>query len=95
MAQDETLCFHIVEEFDTKDLPNESNIHAWNSINNKFYPKERASKTRLWKKFEKIELYDVTTESEEWITELELLKGYLRKLGLIIDDVELSNLPVI
>ena len=59
---------------------------------------EGASKTRIQKEFAKSELYDATREPEDWITELELLRGDLRKLRVIIDDVEmptqiLSNLP--
>ena len=45
----------------------------------------------------KSELDDVTRDQEDCITELELLRGNLRKLGVIIDDVKmithiLSNL---
>ena len=46
------------------------------------------SKTRLRNKRAKSQLYDVTREPEECITELELLRGNLRKLIVIIDDVE-------
>ena len=57
-----------------------------------------ASKTRLRNKFAKSELYDVTREPEDWITELKLLRVNLRELRVIINDVEmmihiLSNLP--
>ena len=57
-----------------------------------------AFKKILCKKFAKSELYDVTRDAEDWISELELLRGDLRKLGVIIDDAKmmtriLSNLP--
>ena len=57
-----------------------------------------ATKTRLCKKFTEIKLYDVIRDTEDQITELELFRGDLQKLGLIIDDVEMmthlmSNLP--
>ena len=57
-----------------------------------------ASKTRILKKFAKTDLYNVTSDPERWIAELELLKGDLRKLGVLIYDMEmmthiLSNLP--
>ena len=57
-----------------------------------------ASKTRLRKKFVKIELDHVTKHPEDWIVELELLRGVLQKMGVIIYDVKvlshiLSNLP--
>ena len=48
-----------------------------------------ASKTRLRQKFVKIESDDVTRESEYWFTRLELLRGDLQKLGVIICDVAL------
>ena len=56
------------------------------------------SKTNLHNKFAKIELDDVTRDPEDWIAKLELFRGDLRKLGVIIDNVEmmthiLSNLP--
>ena len=39
----------------------------------------------------KSELDDVTRDQEDCITELELLRGNLRKLGVIIDDVEIMT----
>ena len=67
-------------------------------LNKKFHPMTGASNTRLRKKFAKCKLDDVTRDPEEWIYELELLRGDLWKLGVIIDDVKmmthiLSNLP--
>ena len=61
-------------------------------LNNKFQPMAGASKTRLWKKFANCELDDVTWDPEDWITELELLRGNLRKLGFIIDDVQTNSI---
>ena len=57
-----------------------------------------ASKKRLCKKFLKSELYDVTRDEEDGITELDILIGNLWKLGFIIEHVQmvtliLSNLP--
>ena len=57
-----------------------------------------ASKTRLRKKISISNLDVVTRDPKDWITVIELLRGNLRKLGVIIDDVEmmthtLSNLP--
>ena len=57
-----------------------------------------ASKTILSNKFAISKLDDVTRDPEDWITVIELLRGTLRKLGVINDNVEimthiLSNLP--
>ena len=43
-----------------------------------------ASKTRLRNKFAKCELDDVTWDSEEWITEQELLRGHLQNWELLL-----------
>ena len=56
------------------------------------------SKTILQKQFAECKLDGVTRDPEYWITEIELLRIYLQKLGVIIDDVEmmthiLSNIP--
>ena len=59
--------------------------------NKKFQPIPGAFKTRVSMKCAKSELDDVTGDPEEWITELETLKGYLIKLGVPIDDVEKST----
>ena len=45
-----------------------------------------ASKTILCKKSAKCELDAVTKKIKEWNTELKLLRGYLQKLDLHIDD---------
>ena len=46
-----------------------------------------ASNTIPRKKFSKNKLYDVTKDPEYLITELELLRGVLQKLGVNIDNV--------
>ena len=42
---------------------------------------------RLCKKLSKSKLDDVTKDSEDWITDLEILIGNLHKLGVIIDGM--------
>ena len=70
----------------------------WKKVSRKFEPNTEASKTRLRKKFAKFKLYDITRNPEEWVTELDLLRGDLQKLYVHIDNSEimthiLSNLP--
>ena len=98
LAQDDTVCFKIVEKLATKELPNGCALRAWERLNKKFQSMTGAFKKILCKKIAKSELYDVTRDAEDWISELELLRGDLRKLGVIIDDAKmmtriLSNLP--
>ena len=45
------------------------------------------SNKRLCNKPSKIELDDVTRDPQDWINELESLRGDLWKLGVIINDV--------
>ena len=71
---------------------------VWIKLSRKFDPKTGSSQTILRKKFVKIELDYVTRDFEDWITEIELLRGDSQKLGVIIDDIEmmthiLSDLP--
>ena len=56
------------------------------------------SNTIICKKFTKCELEVVARNPEEWLTELELLRGYLQKCDVHLDDSKnmthiLSNLP--
>ena len=50
-----------------------------------------ASKTRLHNIFAKLDCYNFTMDPEDWIDELELLRGKLQKLGSIIDNVEMMT----
>ena len=98
LAQYDTVCFQIIEKSVTGELPNGCNLRASEGLNKKFQPMIGASKTIIRRKSAKSVLYDVTRDPEEWISKLELLRGDLRKLGFIIDDVEMvtqipSNLP--
>ena len=73
-------------------------IQAWMKISRIFETTTGAFKTRPFRKFSKSKLYYITRNPEEWITELKLLKEYLRKLEVHIDNSEimthiLSNLP--
>ena len=50
-----------------------------------------AFKKRLWKKFAKCDLDDVTRDPEDCITQLELLRGDLQRMEVNIDDVEMMT----
>ena len=90
--------FPYFQEFVTKDLPNGSTLYKWERLNEEFLPETGSSKTRIWNESAKRKLFYVTRDTEDWITELELFIGDFRKLGVIIDDVEMMthimyNLP--
>ena len=61
-------------------------------------PTTRDSKKLLWKKFSKYGLDNVTRYPKDWIAELEILRKYLQKIYLHIDNTKTtmniwSNLP--
>ena len=60
----------------------------WTKLSRKFDPTTGTSRTRLHKKFAKCKIDDITINLEEWITELELLRGDLQKLDVHIDNSE-------
>ena len=92
MTQNEIVCFSIVEEWTTKDLPDVSALRVWERLKKKFQPMTGASKTILCKKCAKSKFNDVTRDPEDWIIEIELFRGNLGKLGVIIDYVEMMTL---
>ena len=55
-------------------------------LSRKIDPTTGASKTILQKKFAKCEFDDVTRNPKQWITKLKLIRGYLEKLDVHIDD---------
>ena len=82
--QDDTVYFQIVEESATKELPNGCALRKWENFNKKFQPMTGVSKTIIQKKFAKCDLDDVTWDPEDWITELELLRGNLKNWELLL-----------
>ena len=63
----------------------------WTKLSGKFEPTTGDSKTRLLKKLAKYELNDITRNPKEWITDIELLRVYLQKLDIHIDDSEMMT----
>ena len=92
------VCFQIVEEAKTQANKYGDTRLAWIKLSRKFDPTTGYFKKILRNKISKCKLDDVTRNPEEWITQLELLRGDLRKLDVKIDGSEmmthiLSNLP--
>ena len=73
------MCFQTVEELVNKDSPNGSALVAW----------DRSIQENILQGICKSELDDVSRDPEYWITELELLRGDLQKMEVIIDDLEI------
>ena len=98
ILQEYTICFQITEESKTKENKYGDTRQEWIKISRKIDPTTEVSKTRIRKKLSKSDLDDVTRDPEDWITKLELLRGSLKKMVVIVYCVEMmthimSNLP--
>ena len=60
-------------------------------LSRNFDPTTGASKTIIRKKFYECELDYVTRKPGEWITEIKILRGDLRKLYVYIDESEIMT----
>ena len=69
------ICFHIIEESNTRYNKYRDTRLAWTNISRKIDPATGVSKTRLHNKFSKYKLHNVTRNPKECINELELLIG--------------------
>ena len=79
LAQEDSVFFQIIEESKKKANKYGDARLAWTKHSRKFEPTTGDSNTGLCKKFTKCKLDDVTRNPEEWITELELIRGDLQK----------------
>ena len=98
ISQEETVFLKTTEEEKYYKWPNRYAIKAWDKISIKFDATTGYYKTRIFNKYTKRKILNVTRDPEYWITELELLRGELRKLNVNIYDTEMtthisSNLP--
>ena len=84
ILQEYTICFQITEESKTKENKYGDTRQEWIKISRKIDPTTDVSKTRIRKKLLKSDLDDVTRDPEDWITKLELLRGSLKKLVVIV-----------
>ena len=80
LSQKDTVCFQVIEEVRTKCIKYENTIQLWIKSSGKFEATTGNSKTRPRGKFSKWELYEVTGNPKEWITDMELLIGDLKNL---------------
>ena len=83
--------FQIIEEEKKKPKKHGNARQAWIKLSRNFYPTTWDSKKRLHQKFAKCEIDDVTTNPEEWITSIELLRGGLQKLDAQTSDSEMMT----
>ena len=91
LAQEDTVCFHIIEEAKTKANKYGDARQAWMKLSRNFDPNTGSSNTRLRRKFYKCKLDCVTRNPKEWITNNKPLRGDIRNLNVHIDNSEMMT----
>ena len=76
LIQEETVCFQIIEDKTKANNYGDARL-SWTKISGNFEPTPGPPKPDYKRKFFKYKIDDVTSNPEEWITELELLRGDL------------------
>ena len=92
--------FGVVVGAKTSELPTGDASLAWKKLNDKYQPKTKMSATQLLKRFQECSLKDTSTDPDEWIQELNLIRSLLEatKSGEKISDDRLlihimANMP--
>ena len=98
MHQEDRVCFQIFQEATAETHKYGDARKAWVELSRKFDPAIMASKKILCNKSKKGGIDNITREPKECITQLELLRRYLQKMNVHINNTEimahiLSNLP--
>jgi hypothetical protein len=86
LACESDICFNLVDEAQTSDLPEGDARLAWNNLVNKYEPKSSMAKVYLKKEFAKCNLGDSSKDPNDWITELEVLRQRLKCQGEEINN---------
>jgi gag-polypeptide of LTR copia-type len=98
MACEDNVCFDLVENSRTKELPDGDARLAWVELSAKFEPSTTMSLIALKREFTLCCLVDSGSDPDIWIRELERIRRRLVSLGHLIHDVDLTihilnNLP--
>ena len=98
MACDDDVCFDLVENSRTEELPDGDSTLTWVELRAKFEPSTTMSLIALKKEFTLCCLTDSSLEPDIWIRELERIRRRLASLGHLISEVDLTihilnNLP--
>ena len=85
------VCFQTAEEVKTKPNNYGNEKQERMKLSRTFETTKRASKKKTCNKFSKHYLDDVTSNPEEWITNIKLLRRYPQKPGVQIYESEIMN----
>ena len=92
------ICFGIIDNCKTAELPDGDAQIAWKSLNEKFEPKTKANLIKTKREFTECVLKEATTDPDVWIKNLEFLRRSLETMGYFMSDMDfmihiLQNLP--
>jgi len=98
MACEDDVCFDLIDNARTEELPDGDARLAWVELRAKFEPSTTMSLIELKREFTLCCLTDSSSDPDIWIRELERIRRRLVSLGHLISDVDLTihilnNLP--
>ena len=90
--------FDLVDKAVTADLPECDANLAWKKLKERFDPQDAADKVRFKEEITNSKLSDWKENPEDWITQLEIKRTKVKRMGHIISDEDfmihvLKNLP--
>ena len=86
LAMTDDVSFGLVDESTTSECPDGDAFLAWSKLQQKFESKTSASRVKLMNQFTNNKLKKLSKDPDEWISELELTRTRLKKMGTDIDE---------
>ena len=98
LAMSDYVSFGLVNESTTDECPDGDAFLAWTKLHQKFESQTSASRVKLMNQFTNNKLKKLSKDPDEWISELELTRSRLKKMGTEIDNSYLmmhilNNMP--
>ena len=98
LSMEDEVCFSYVDGAKSTKLPSGDAALAWKRLNNKYRPVTKQQRVSQRLDFQNSRLANWKDDPDEWITELEKKRVYLKDMGVDISDEDfvlqvISNLP--
>ena len=98
LAMTENVSFGLVDEASSTPFPEGDARTAWGKLMQRFESQSNASRVKLMGQFSSSKLKRNSQDPDSWISELELMRARLKKMGTNIEDKYLmmhimNNLP--
>ena len=90
----EEVCFGILDEIVSKELPNDDAKMAWAALHKKYLPKTLANQVKLKMDFAASRMKSENADPDEWINNLEAIQKRLKdiKVNMTEQDIMLHVL---